>query len=189
MALCAMARSFMLCCAVLCCVWCPDLQCSTIAWQRALYLAASCCAVLCFSIHTAVPWRSRLPGLCLNLDCLLALFSSLPALSSPPFLDVVDLMLCGYGIMPEPGSALWQVHLAKLNGQKVVVKVQRPGLKQLFDIDLKNVRVLAQWLQNVDPKSDGAARDWVAIYDECSRILYQVRRDRLHGTNRSFPRI
>lgn len=68
-----------------------------------------------------------------------------------------------------------QVHLATLNGQKVVVKVQRPGLKQLFDIDLKNVRVLAQWLQNVDPKSDGAARDWVAIYDECSRILYQVR--------------
>ncbi len=67
-----------------------------------------------------------------------------------------------------------QVHLATLNGQKVVVKVQRPGLKQLFDIDLKNVRVLAQWLQNVDPKSDGAARDWVAIYDECSRILYQV---------------
>lgn len=56
----------------------------------------------------------------------------------------------------------------------MVVKVQRPGLKQLFDIDLKNVRVLAQWLQKADPKSDGAARDWVAIYDECSRILYQV---------------
>ena len=83
--------------------------------------------------------------------------------------------------------ALWQVHLAKLNGQKVVVKVQRPGLKQLFDIDLKNVRVLAQWLQNVDPKSDGAARDWVAIYDECSRILYQVSRDRLHCTVRILP--
>ncbi len=29
--------------------------------------------------------------------------------------------------------------------------------------------------QAIDPKSDGAARDWVAIYDECSRILYQVR--------------
>ena len=67
-----------------------------------------------------------------------------------------------------------QVHLARLNGQRVVVKVQRPGLKDLFDIDLKNVRVLAQWLQNLDPKSDGAARDWVAIYDECARILYQV---------------
>jgi hypothetical protein len=32
---------------------------------------------------------------------------------------------------------------------------------------------LGTWPQ-VDPKSDGAARDWVAIYDECSRILYQV---------------
>lgn len=28
-------------------------------------------------------------------------------------------------------------------------------------------------LQRLDPKSDGAARDWVAIYDECSRILYE----------------
>ena len=67
-----------------------------------------------------------------------------------------------------------QVHLARLKGESVVVKVQRPGLKALFDIDLKNIRVLAQWLQAVDPKSDGAARDWVAIYDECSRILYEV---------------
>ena len=67
-----------------------------------------------------------------------------------------------------------QVHLATLKGEKVVVKVQRPGLKSLFDIDLKNIRVLAQWLQKLDPQSDGAARDWVAIYDECSRILYQV---------------
>ena len=36
-----------------------------------------------------------------------------------------------------------------MNGQKVVVKVQRPGLKELFDIDLKNVGVLAQFLQKV----------------------------------------
>lgn len=34
-----------------------------------------------------------------------------------------------------------QVHRAKLKGQEVVVKVQRPGLKDLFDIDLKNLRV------------------------------------------------
>jgi predicted unusual protein kinase regulating ubiquinone biosynthesis (AarF/ABC1/UbiB family) len=35
----------------------------------------------------------------------------------------------------------------------------------------------------VDPKSDGAARDWVAIYDECSRILYQEIDYRLEGKN------
>jgi len=34
-----------------------------------------------------------------------------------------------------------QVHRARLNGQEVVIKVQRPGLKDLFDIDLKNLRV------------------------------------------------
>lgn len=33
------------------------------------------------------------------------------------------------------------MHRAKLKGEEVVVKVQRPGLKDLFDIDLKNLRV------------------------------------------------
>ena len=40
-------------------------------------------------------------------------------------------------ILPNVG----QVHRARLNGQEVVIKVQRPGLKDLFDIDLKNLRV------------------------------------------------
>lgn len=39
----------------------------------------------------------------------------------------------------------------------MVVKVQRPGLKELFDIDLKNVRVLAQWLQAVSGARGSAA--------------------------------
>lgn len=68
-----------------------------------------------------------------------------------------------------------QVHVAQAGDKEVVVKVQRPGLRELFEVDLKNIRKLAQWLQAVDPKSDGAARDWVAIYDECATILYQVR--------------
>lgn len=34
-----------------------------------------------------------------------------------------------------------QVHRARLKGQEIVIKVQRPGLKDLFDIDLKNLRV------------------------------------------------
>ncbi|XP_019459324.1 PREDICTED: uncharacterized protein LOC109359203 [Lupinus angustifolius] len=74
---------------------------------------------------------------------------------------------------PIAAASLGQVHRAKLKGQDVVVKVQRPGLKGLFDIDLKNLRVIAEYLQKVDPKSDGAKRDWVAIYDECAPVLYQ----------------
>jgi len=35
-------------------------------------------------------------------------------------------------------------------------------------------QVIAEYLQKLDPKSDGAKRDWVAIYDECASVLYQV---------------
>lgn len=74
---------------------------------------------------------------------------------------------------PIAAASLGQVHRARLRGEEVVVKVQRPGLKDLFDIDLKNLRVIAEYLQKIDPKSDGAKRDWVAIYDECASVLYQ----------------
>ncbi|CAH9133618.1 unnamed protein product [Cuscuta epithymum] len=74
---------------------------------------------------------------------------------------------------PIAAASLGQVHRATLKGHEVVVKVQRPGLKDLFDIDLKNLRVIAEYLQKIDPKSDGAKRDWVAIYDECANVLYQ----------------
>ncbi|KAJ0703920.1 putative ABC-type Cd(2+) transporter [Helianthus annuus] len=74
---------------------------------------------------------------------------------------------------PIAAASLGQVHRAKLKGQEIVVKVQRPGLKDLFDIDLKNLRVIAENLQKLDPKSDGAKRDWVAIYDECANVLYE----------------
>ncbi|KAJ8432813.1 hypothetical protein Cgig2_026143 [Carnegiea gigantea] len=42
---------------------------------------------------------------------------------------------------PMAAASLGQVHRARVKGQEVVVKVQRPGLKDLFDIDLKNLRV------------------------------------------------
>ncbi|KAL8211311.1 hypothetical protein R6Q57_005748 [Mikania cordata] len=74
---------------------------------------------------------------------------------------------------PIAAASLGQVHRARINGQELVVKVQRPGLKDLFDIDLKNLRIIAENLQKLDPKSDGAKRDWVAIYDECANVLYQ----------------
>jgi predicted unusual protein kinase regulating ubiquinone biosynthesis (AarF/ABC1/UbiB family) len=41
----------------------------------------------------------------------------------------------------------------------VAVKVQREGLKGLFDVDLKNLRVLAALLDKFDPKFDGGAQD------------------------------
>lgn len=85
----------------------------------------------------------------------------------------VDDIFDQFSYEPIAAASLGQVHRAKLKGRDVVCKVQRPGLKDLFDIDLKNLRVIAEYLQKVDPKSDGAKRDWVAIYDECANVLYQ----------------
>ena len=39
-------------------------------------------------------------------------------------------------------------------------------------MDLKNLRKLAVLLEKFDPKSDGADRDWISIYDESERLLY-----------------
>ena len=62
-----------------------------------------------------------------------------------------------------------QVHRARLwSGEEVVVKVQRPGLKPLFDIDLKNLRALAKQLDKGEDNSD-----FLSIWQECSDVLFK----------------
>ena len=73
---------------------------------------------------------------------------------------------------PMKAASLGQVHTATYKGKKVAVKVQRAGLKELFDVDLKNLKKLAVLLDKFDPKTDGADRDWVSIYEESERLLY-----------------
>ncbi|MFM7574898.1 MAG: ABC1 kinase family protein [Snowella sp.] len=74
--------------------------------------------------------------------------------------------------IPLAAASLGQVHKAQLHtGEEVVVKIQRPGLKQLFTIDLAILKKIAYYFQN-HPKW-GEGRDWLGIYDECSRILWQ----------------
>ena len=64
-----------------------------------------------------------------------------------------------------------QVHRAQLHsGEDVVVKVQRPGLKKLFQIDLAILKGIARYFQS-HPQW-GRGRDWLGIYEECCRILW-----------------
>jgi predicted unusual protein kinase regulating ubiquinone biosynthesis (AarF/ABC1/UbiB family) len=75
--------------------------------------------------------------------------------------------------IPLAAASLGQVHLAKLHtGEEVVVKVQRPGLQKLFTIDLEILRGIAKYFQN-HPKWGGGGRDWLGIYDECCKILWE----------------
>jgi hypothetical protein len=83
-----------------------------------------------------------------------------------------DEIFSDFSETPLKAASLGQVHTANYKGQKVAIKVQRAGLKELFDVDLKNLRKLAVLLDKFDPKSDGADRDWVSIYEESERLLY-----------------
>lgn len=83
-----------------------------------------------------------------------------------------DEVFTDFSETPLKAASLGQVHTAYYKGQKVAIKVQRAGLKELFDVDLKNLRKLAVLLDKFDPKSDGADRDWVSIYEESERLLY-----------------
>ena len=74
--------------------------------------------------------------------------------------------------IPLAAASLGQVHRAQLHsGDEVVVKVQRPGLHKLFTIDLSILKGIARYFQN-HPEW-GRGREWMGIYEECCRILWQ----------------
>jgi predicted unusual protein kinase regulating ubiquinone biosynthesis (AarF/ABC1/UbiB family) len=75
---------------------------------------------------------------------------------------------------PEPiaAASLGQVHRAVLHeGDRVVVKIQRPGLEPLFDLDFKVLRQLIHWSELLFPWTQ--QYDLESIYQEFFRVLYQ----------------
>ena len=84
----------------------------------------------------------------------------------------VNQLFSSFEPTPLAAASLGQVHKAKLHsGEEVVVKVQRPGLKQLFTVDLVILRQIARYFQN--HREWGKNRDWLGIYEECCRILWE----------------
>ncbi len=78
----------------------------------------------------------------------------------------IDQIICN----PVGSASLAQVHRATLkNGKKVVFKVQRPNLKELFIIDLGIMQQIAGLLQKNKNWSRG--RNWVEIAKECRKVL------------------
>lgn len=74
--------------------------------------------------------------------------------------------------IPLAAASLGQVHRAQLySGEDVVVKIQRPSLKKLFEIDLSILKGIARYFQQ-HPEW-GKGRDWMGIYGECCRILWE----------------
>ncbi len=84
----------------------------------------------------------------------------------------IPVLFQSFEPVPLAAASLGQVHKAVLySGEAVVVKIQRPGLKKLFEIDLKILKGITRYFQN-HPKW-GKGRDWIGIYEECSKILWE----------------
>ncbi|NJK66825.1 MAG: AarF/ABC1/UbiB kinase family protein [Microcoleus sp. CSU_2_2] len=74
--------------------------------------------------------------------------------------------------LPIAAASLGQVHKARLHtGEDVIVKVQRPGLERLFDLDVKAVRQVMRFCDRSFPWT--RKYDLEAIYHEFFKILYQ----------------
>jgi predicted unusual protein kinase regulating ubiquinone biosynthesis (AarF/ABC1/UbiB family) len=94
----------------------------------------------------------------------------------------IEELFTSFDPIPLAAASLGQVHRAVLpTGEEVVIKIQRPGLKKLFTIDLAILRGIAQYFQN-HPKW-GKGRDWMGIYDECCKILWEETDYLLEGQN------
>ncbi|MFB2934155.1 ABC1 kinase family protein [Aerosakkonemataceae cyanobacterium BLCC-F154] len=103
-----------------------------------------------------------------------------PQITAEEAISVVELELGksiyvlyrDFELRPIAAASLGQVHRAWLHtGEEVVVKVQRPGLENLFKLDFKILRQLVHFCQRYLPWT--IKYDLEAIYNEFFNLLYQ----------------
>lgn len=82
----------------------------------------------------------------------------------------VDQAFAAFEDRPLASASLGQVHRARLGDQAVVVKVQRPDIDRLLEVDLAALRVVIGWLKHYRPVARRADLD--ALVAEFSRTLW-----------------
>lgn len=83
----------------------------------------------------------------------------------------VSVLFAGFNPTPLAAASLGQVHRARLHtGEDIVVKVQRPGLVQLFNLDFEILHHLVRWINRL--VKDARKFNLEAIYREFFELLY-----------------
>ncbi len=113
-----------------------------------------------------------------------------PAFSAKEARDIIELELKkplytiyrDFNEIPLAAASLGQVHRATLHtGEEVVVKVQRAGLKKLFDLDLLAVGKLLKFIDRYFPWT--RRQNLQGIYKEFFTVLYQEIDYAIEGNN------
>ena len=84
----------------------------------------------------------------------------------------IDTLFAEFDRIPIAAASLGQVHRAKLStGAAVVIKVQRPGLQRLFELDFHVIEKLLWWVDRLLPRKRSI--ELRAIYQEFFALLFQ----------------
>ncbi len=83
----------------------------------------------------------------------------------------ISVLFAEFNPTPLAAASLGQVHKARLHtGEDVVIKVQRPGLARLFNLDFEILHHLVRWLNRL--LKDVRKFNLEAIYREFFELLY-----------------
>ena len=84
----------------------------------------------------------------------------------------ISTLFAEFNATPLAAASLGQVHKARLHtGEDVVIKVQRPGLARLFNLDFEILHRLVRWLNRL--VKNARKFNLEAIYREFFELLYQ----------------
>jgi len=115
------------------------------------------------------------PDICAELEDLQDRVDTLPFDQMVPVIQEslhapVDELFAEFGRDPLAAASLSQVYRARMrSGEQVAVKVQRPGIENVIEADLRLMRSIAEWV--VEHVEDLDWIDPIGIVDEFSRSI------------------
>lgn len=89
----------------------------------------------------------------------------------------LDTVFADFDTTPLAAASLGQVHRATLTeaygSREVAVKVQRPGLREMYDLDLGLLEKIIGTLDRFNITVGGASQSWGDVFREAKVILYR----------------